>query len=311
MSEQYHLLPDGFFDNQIVRDFFYVETDRVSSMAAQLNANGARNSVTETRTSTTGNKLTGGFGSPAKTIAHISGEISVADADNRTEAYNPFIKEIGEFSQFVKSRESIPPKAIGVSQLRDIVGSMALYDVEAFKAMLNDQNINSLIKDKWKIIAELFDSESDVEEQQKKQNEPRSQVKQKRDRIALSSLQKSAGETRDFKNQALVYSVAAMFKTLDIPVIGNIVDDEGRTFWFTLNKKFLSHVNGELILKYKGQIPGLWTVACIIDDTPGLEIKAHWPALDEVLNEFHTMREQAVKIDYLISPLVIYRELEI
>jgi hypothetical protein len=100
------------------------------------------------------------------------------------------------------------------------------------------------------------------------------------------------------------------FKNLDIPVVGNITDELGKVFWFTLNKEFISHVNGELMLKYAGAVPGLWTVVCIIDQVP-TDNQPPSNQLDEFLGNFLEMRNQLFDVAYMISPLILYRNLEL
>lgn len=292
-------------DPLLIRDFFYIETDRIGSMVAQMHGSGSRNVIVENHNQSSGLGISAGLGAPTRHLLHGKIDASKTNGSSVAETYNPFIPDVMAFTDYVLAREAADDRDYDVSQLRRVIGKIALYDLEAFKRLLSDDGIKGLITSKWKVIYKAFGED---EENSTGTNALTPVAKRKYDRIAAKRSAKETHELREALNETLVLSIAAFFRTLDIPVVGRLTDDRGREFWFTLNKNFLSHVNGELLLKYKGEVPGYWNIVCVVDQVPGEEVDAVHP-LDLVLSQIHEIRDELFRIEYLISPLVIYRDL--
>lgn len=292
-------------DPLLIRDFFYIETDRIGSMMAQMHGSGSRNVIVENHNQSSGFGISAGLGAPTRHLMHGKIDGSKTNGSSVAETYNPFIPDVMAFTDYVLAREAGDDRDYDVSQLRRIIGKIALYDLEAFKRLLSDDGIKNLISSKWKLIHTAFGED---DETSSNTNPPAPIAKRKDDRIAAKRSAKEANELREAFNETLVLSIAAFFRTLDIPVVGRLTDDRGREFWFTLNKNFLSHVNGELLLKYKGEVPGYWNIVCVVDQVPGEEVDAIHP-LDLILSQIHEIRDELFEVEYLISPLVIYRNL--
>jgi hypothetical protein len=187
---------------------------------------------------------------------------------------------------------------------------MSLFDLQAIKSVLSDEGFKKLVSDKCDLVFSLVESYND--EGPFFDPPPLKEIPQtanKNVRDSLKSENERLQSLADLQKHATVLGFAAFFRTLDIPVVGNIVDDDGRVFWFTLNKQFLSHVNGEIILKYCGEVPGYWNIDCIIDQAPSSPTAAPSNELEQIIHALHDIRNGLFKVEYMVSPLTIYRNL--
>jgi hypothetical protein len=206
-----------------IKDFFYVENARVSSLAGQMNEHGNKTVVVETKSLTQNIGLSGGLGSPAKSFIHVTANANKGNNDQKAETFNPYNQELSQFADYVAAQEFFPPQPYDVSQLRSIIGRVSLYDLQAFKSLLKDENISSLIKDKWSVIArhldvsEIFeDFWADVTEKAASPSaSQRNKYEEKKEAAALSA---QKAEDKELLTKALLFGMTAFFKNKAYPV---------------------------------------------------------------------------------------------
>lgn len=310
------------------RDYFFIDDKRLESFSAQLNELGVKSTVVRSRVSGYKGSIDGSaeFGAVLSALlkagTKMSGEKSAGTTDSET--YDPYWKEIGNFID-ESANWYADEHPLDVSQLRHVIGKVMLMDVTIVKDVLADPIWNSMEAEDVKEALKAF--------------RPQIENLIKNDMFD-GVIPLVNGKKIDFADiflRTIWKVVVSGIRKLPFSMVGVLIEEgTGRWFYFTVSKEYLLHGYADLTLKHGAQIPGLWSVLGVIDAVPSeetyvnIDIKNRHPSLVKVDKDgkdedfapslisgmegfYNFVRQFAGRPQtfYAISPLVIYRNLEI
>jgi hypothetical protein len=310
------------------RDYFFIDDKRLESFSAQLNQLGLKSTTVRSRTSTKKGSADGSMdlGLIISALAKAGVKFAKENSESITssDTYDPYWIEIGNFidESMVRYNDDHP---LDVSQLRHVVGRIMLMDISIIKEVLSDPVWNTMSSDDVKIVLKLI----------------RSKIEEyiQRDLLKPSNINVDVKkiDVADLFVRTMWKLLVSGVRKLPFSMMGIMIEEEtNRWFYFTVSREYLLHGYDDLTLKHGAQIPGLWSILGVIDAVPTAkaivpldlrkiapslvlvnenEEDEEWtPALIGGMDGFYNFVRQAVgrpQTFYAISPLVIYRNLEV